>query len=406
MDIWITIKVAFKALVKNKMRTFLTMLGIIIGVGSVIAMISIASGAQKDMSSRIESSGTNMLMIFASSGKRRGGISRGWGSIQTLKVDDCEAIMKYCPHVEYASPQIRVTARLIYKNQNWSTAVRAGNEHYVDIRNWGVQSGRSFTSSEVTSGAKVCMIGTVARDNLFGDENPVGKTIRINKIPFLVIGLLEEKGQSGWGGNWDDVVIVPYTTAMQRLYKKDYLTMITVSATDRQDISKAGEEITALLRQRHRIKKGEEDDFVIRTQEERLQAAGEMSKFLSLLLGSIASVSLLVGGIGIMNIMLVSVTERIREIGIRMAVGARQKDIMLQFITEAIVLSIVGGLLGVGLGYGISKLISIFAKWTTVVTIHSIILAMGFSGAIGLFFGFYPAWKASKLDPIEALRTE
>lgn len=406
MDIWITIKVAIKALIKNKMRTFLTMLGIIIGVGSVIAMISIATGAQKDMSGRIESSGTNMLMIFASSGKRRRGLSRGWGSVQTLTVKDSEAIMKYCPHVEYASPQIRVTARLIYQNQNWSTAVRAGNEHYIDIRNWSTQSGRSFTPSEIASGAKVCMIGTVVRDNLFGDGNPVGKTIRLNKIPFLVIGLLEEKGQGGWSGNWDDVAIIPHTTAMQRLYKRDYLPMVTVSATDREDISKAKDEITMLLRQRHRIKKGEEDDFLIRTQEDRLKAAGDTSRFLSLLLGSIASVSLLVGGIGIMNIMLVSVTERIREIGIRMAIGARQKDILLQFIIEAIVLSILGGIIGVGFGYGIARLISIFAKWTTVVTIHSIVLAMGFSGAIGLFFGLYPAWKASRLDPIEALRNE
>ncbi len=397
---------AIKALIKNKMRTLLTMLGIIIGVGSVIAMISIATGAQKDMSGRIESSGTNMLMVFASSGKSRGGLSRGWGSIQTLTVKDSEAIAKYCPHVEYASPQIRVTARLIYQNQNWSTAVRAGNENYIDIRNWGTQSGRSFTTSEVTSGAKVCMIGTVVRDNLFGDLNPVGKTIRINKIPFLVVGLLEEKGQGGWHGNWDDVAIIPHTTAMQRLHKKDHLSMVTVSATDRYDISKAKEEIKMLLRQRHRIKKGEEDDFIIRTQEDRLQAAGDTSRFLSLLLGSIASVSLLVGGIGIMNIMLVSVTERIREIGIRMAIGARQKDILLQFIAEAIVLSLLGGIIGVGFGYGVSKLISIFTKWTTFVTIHSIILSMGFSGAIGLFFGFYPAWKASKLDPIEALRNE
>jgi len=319
-----TIRVALRSLIRNKLRTFLTMLGIIIGVGSVIGMIAIATGAKQSMNDRIEASGTNMIMIFASSGKRRGGVHFGMGSIQTMTPDDADAIMKYCKHVEFASPQIRTVVRIIYKNQNWSTAARAGNEYYHNIRNWKVDRGRFFSEAEVKAAAKVCVIGDVIRDKLFGTEDPIGKIIRVNRQPFRILGVMETKGQEGWGGSWDDVIIIPYTTSMRNFYNRNNIRMITASATDRLDINFAKDEITDLLRQRHRIRKGEEDDFRIRTQEDRLQRAEDTSKFLSLFLGAIASVSLLVGGIGIMNIMLVTVTERIREIGIRMAIGARR----------------------------------------------------------------------------------
>lgn len=406
MNIWIIIKVAVKALMSNKMRAILTMLGIIIGVGSVIGMMAIATGAQNDMTSRIESSGTNMLSILAHSKRKHRGVSYGRGNVRTLTVKDCEDMMKYCNHVAYSSPQLRVVGRAIYRNQNWSTSVRAGNEHYAEIRKFNTIKGRFFTKQEVQSAAKVCVIGDIVKDNLFGDEDPVGKIIRINKIPFTVIGLLESKGQSGFQGSFDDLIIIPYTTAMQRMYKESYLPGVVASATDREDISKAKEEVSQLLRQKHRIKEGEEDDFEIRTQEDRLEMAGNTSRFLSLFLGAVASVSLLVGGIGIMNIMLVSVTERVREIGIRMAIGATQRDIMMQFVTEAVVLSCLGGVLGIGLGYAAAWIIKLIAKWQTAVSIQSIILSVSFSAAIGLFFGLYPAWKASRLDPIEALRNE
>lgn len=406
MSIINTITLALKTLSRNKMRTLLTMLGIIIGVGSVIAMVAIASGAKEDMTKQIESAGTNMLTIFSSTGRRRHGVRMATGSVNTLTVADSEAIMNDCRHVEYSSPQIRVMGHTIYGNQNWSTTVMAGSEDLFDIRNWRVSSGRSFVKNEVVSSSKVCVIGDVVRDNLFGGEDPIGAVIRINKIPFRVIGVLEAKGQSGGGGSFDDVVIIPYTTAMQRMYKRTNLGMIVASAANRTDIEKAKDEITQLLRQRHRIKKGDDDDFMIRTQADRLEAAGETSAFLTLFLGAVASVSLLVGGIGIMNIMLVSVTERIREIGIRMAIGAKQRDILLQFIVESIVLSSTGGIIGIGLGYLGAWAISALAKWSTMVSIQSIMLSISFSMAIGLFFGLYPAWKASRLDPIQALRKE
>ena len=406
MDIFMTLKVAIKTLTRNKMRTFLTMLGIIIGVGSVIGMIAIATGAKKKMNDRIQSSGTNMIMVFASSGKRRGGMHHGWGSIQTLTPADAEAMMEQCKYVQYASPQIRSTGRMIYKNQNWSSAVRAGNEYYLKIRNWGMASGRFYTKEDVAAKAKVCVIGDIVRDQLFGTEDPVGKVLRVEKIPFKIIGVLEKKGQEGFGGKWDDCIIIPYTTMMQRIDKKDYIRMIAASATSMKDMDKATEEITELLRYRHRIRKGADDDFHIRTQEERMERAESTSKFLTIFLGSVAGVSLLVGGINIMNIMLVSVTERIREIGIRMALGARQKDVLLQFLTESIVLSFTGGLLGVGLGYLLAWVISLIAKWDTVVSMDSVLISVIFSMCIGLFFGLYPAWKASKLNPIEALRHE
>jgi len=406
MDIWITIKVAIKALFKSKMRTFLTMLGIIIGVGAVIGMLSIARGAQYNITKSIESMGTNVLFIIASS-RTKGGVRGGWGSITTLKVDDAIAIQKECPHIKYASPLVTVSGRIIYKNQNWGTQVNGVNEHFQYINDLNIGNGSFFGSQETTSASKVCVIGPVVQENLFAwDENPVGKIVRINRIPFKVIGVLESKGSSGGHQDPDDVIFIPYSTAMQRMYRKDYIMMIMASATDRDDISLAKVEVEQLLRQRHRIKKGQEDDFMIHTMEEIMKMVGEFTKTFTILLGAIASVSLLVGGIGIMNIMLVSVTERIREIGIRMAIGARPKDILCQFLIEALVLSLAGGILGIGLGYLISFIIGKMAKWPSIITPASVVLALSFASGVGIFFGFYPAWKASRLDPIQALRHE
>lgn len=406
MDIWITIKVAIKALMKSKMRTFLTMLGIIIGVGAVIGMLSIARGAQYNITRSIESLGTNVLFIIASA-ETKGGVRGGWGSITTLKVDDSEAIQKECQHIKYSSPMITVMGRVIHKNQNWGTQVNAVNEHFQYINDLNMSKGNFFGAQETTSASKVCVIGPVVQENLFAwDENPVGKTIRINRIPFKVIGILESKGSSGGNKDQDDVIFIPYSTAMQRMYRKDYIMMIMASATSRDDVALAKEEVTQLLKQRHRIKPGQDDDFMIHTLEEIMKMVGEFTKTFTILLGAIASVSLLVGGIGIMNIMLVSVTERIREIGIRMAIGARPRDILCQFLIEALVLSLAGGIMGIGLGYLISLIIGMIAKWPSIITPSSVLLALTFASGVGIFFGFYPAWKASRLDPIQALRHE
>ena len=405
MDIWLTVKIAIKALFRNKMRAFLTMLGIIIGVGAVVGMLGIARGAQDSITKSIESMGSNNLYIFASS-RTKGGVRGGWGSIQSMKVADSKAIMAECPHIEYATPYITVSGRAIHKNKNYSTTVYGVNEYLPIIGSWNIDQGNFFSEQEVVSAAKVCVIGQEIVDNLYDmDENPIGTIIRINKIPFKVIGVLESKGTSGANNN-DDVIFIPLTTAMQRLYRYDYIMMIMASATDREDSAKAKNEVEMLLRQRHKIKKGDDDDFQIMTQEEIIKMVEDQLKVFAILLGAIASVSLFVGGIGIMNIMLVSVTERIREIGIRMAIGATAKNIRDQFLIEAIVLSLMGGILGIGLGYLITYIISKAAKWPVIVSFESIFLAIAFSTIIGVFFGFYPAWKASNLDPIEALRQE
>ncbi len=408
MNLWRTSKVAFRALGRNKMRSFLTALGIIIGVGAVISMVSIGEGAKRGVQDRFNSMGTNLL--FVSPGSRsRGGVHSGFGGFNTLKPEDAEAIEQQCDAVRYTSPSVSTRAQVVYGNKNWNTSIQGTGARYPEIRNWRVETGTFFEEGHVKSAAKVCVLGSEVKKNLFESEEAVGQVIRINRIPFRVLGVLESKGESGGWFNRDDMIVVPYTTAMKRLMGRDYLSSIDIQAVSMEKTAEAKQQIEELLRLRHKIAPGAEDDFTVRNMTEVAEGAAEATKIMTILLGSIASISLLVGGIGIMNIMLVSVTERIREIGIRMAVGAREKDILLQFLTEAVVLSVMGGVIGIFFGVGLSKLlvhVPIFSQFKTAVSVNSIALAFLFSASVGIFFGFYPARKASRLDPIEALRYE
>ncbi len=408
MNIMKILRVSFRALGRNKLRSFLTILGIIIGVGAVIAMVSIGEGAKAAVQARFNAMGTNLL--FVSPGNHNfHGLSSGTGGWNTLKIEDALAIEANCPSVKSTSPNADTRAQIVYNNKNWNTRIQGTGSRYPEIRNWVVGSGSFFDEAMVKMGAKVCVIGSDIRTNLFPDEEPLGKIIRIKKIPFQVLGVFQSKGDSGGWFNRDDIIAVPYTTVMNRLMGVTYLDDIDVQAVSADKTAEAQREIEELLRLRHRILPGSDDDFAVRNMSDIAASAAESTQILTVFLGSIAGISLLVGGIGIMNIMLVSVTERIREIGIRMAVGAREWDILLQFLSEAIVLSVFGGLLGIGLGIGLSKLIPmipIFSGWKGIVSVNSIVLACVFSGSVGIFFGFYPARKASKLDPIEALRYE
>ncbi|GMU51243.1 MAG: multidrug ABC transporter substrate-binding protein [Candidatus Xenobia bacterium] len=405
MTWYLTLRIAFRALLRNGLRTFLTMLGMIIGVAAVISMLAIGTGAQQSVSASIASLGTNTLIIMAGS-STTGGVRSGAGGRSTLTADDVQSILEECSAVGAATPMTQQGAQIVYQNQNWFTQVSGGGVDYPQVRNWPVVEGRFFTEDEVRVSAKVCVLGRVVADNLFAGDDPLDKVIRIRNVPMRVIGVLSEKGDSAFGGSQDDVILVPYTTAMRRIFRQDSLRTALVSARTPEDVERAKQQMTALLRERHKLAEGEEDDFTIRSQAEFAQAADESTRVFTMLLGGIASVSLLVGGIGIMNIMLVSVTERIREIGIRMALGARGKDILLQFLVEAVVISLLGGALGVALGYGVALLSAAWSQWPPVVTPGSIILAFGFSAVVGVFFGLYPAVKASQLDPIEALRHE
>jgi putative ABC transport system permease protein len=390
------------------MRSFLTALGIIIGVGAVIAMVSIGEGAKRGIESRFASMGTNLLFVSPGSQNQRG-VHGGWGSMTTLKEDDALAIGRECPAVLYISPSVSARAQTVYGNKNWNTSISGTGERYPEVRNWEVEFGAYFDEAMVRSAAKVCILGADLKTNLFEDEDPVGKVVRIKKIPFKVLGVLKKRGDSGGFGSRDDMITIPYTTAMRRLQGIDYIQSVDVRAVSSEALTEAVVQIQDLLRNRHRIAPGAEDDFTVRNMSEIAETAAQATQMMTVLLGSIASISLLVGGIGIMNIMLVSVTERIREIGLRMAVGAREIDILLQFLTEAIVLSLMGGLIGIGFGLGASRLIKkvkMFSAFNTVVSLESVLLAFFFAAAIGIFFGFYPARKASRLDPIEALRYE
>jgi putative ABC transport system permease protein len=390
------------------MRSFLTALGIIIGVGAVIAMVSIGEGAKRGIESRFASMGTNLLFVSPGSQNQRG-VHGGWGSMTTLKEDDALAIGRECPAVLYISPSVSARAQTVYGNKNWNTSISGTGERYPEVRNWEVEFGAYFDEAMVKSAAKVCILGADLKTNLFEDEDPIGKVVRIKKIPFKVLGVLKKRGDSGGFGSRDDMITIPYTTAMRRLQGIDYIQSVDVRAVSSEALAEAVVQIQDLMRNRHRIAPGAEDDFTVRNMSEIAETAAQATQMMTVLLGSIASISLLVGGIGIMNIMLVSVTERIREIGLRMAVGAREIDILLQFLTEAIVLSLMGGLIGVGFGLGASRLIKkvkMFSAFNTVVSLESVLLAFFFAAAIGIFFGFYPARKASRLDPIEALRYE
>lgn len=403
-----TFKISLRALRVNKMRSALTMLGIIIGVGAVIAMLAIGTGAGEQVARQIAGMGSNLIMVVPGS-TTAGGVRMGFGSRSTLTTADAEAIARDCPAVAYVAPIMNGTAQVVYGNQNWATGVYGTSPEILAVRDWPLKSGRIFSEQDVRGANKVCVLGQSVVDNLFGDADPVGQIVRIKNAPFTVIGVLETKGQSLMGQDQDDTIFIPVTTAQKKLFGTAFPGMvrhIMVKARGPEYLESAEEQIKALLRQRHRIGQRQDDDFTVRNLTQMMQAAKESADVMTLLLGAIASVSLLVGGIGIMNIMLVSVTERTREIGIRLAVGAKAWDIRLQFIIEALTLSLLGGIIGIILGVSASYLLAPLFQFPPVVSPLSILLAFGFSGLVGIFFGFYPAYKASLLNPIDALRYE
>ncbi len=405
MNFTSTFRLALRALARNKMRSALTMLGIIIGVGAVIAVVSIGQGAQYMVQQGIQAMGTNVVFIAAGSG-RPGGIRVGYGGVKTLTIDDMKAILREIPLIKEAAPSVNSRRQVIYGNQNWSTSVTGTTPNFFEIRNWSIQAGSVFSDEEVDLAANVCVIGTTVARNLFLDENPVGKTMRIGNLPFRVDGVLESKGQNVIGQDQDDAIYAPYTTVQRKISGITWVQFINASAISPVASVAAVNPITSLLRERHRIRPGDDDDFFVRTQSEVANLMNQTQSVMTLLLGGIASVSLLVGGIGIMNIMLVSVTERTREIGVRMAVGATERDVQRQFLVEAVTLSMMGGAIGIFFGLVGSALISNFLSWPTLVSIKAIVTAAIFSAAVGIFFGYYPARKAAQLDPIEALRYE
>ena len=403
-----TIKIALAAIKVNKMRSGLTMLGIIIGVGAVITMLAVGTGARRMIAEQIASIGSNLLIILPGA-STAGGMRMGAGTQPTLSMGDAEAVRKDVPEVEEVAPILGGTAQIVYGSENWSTNVSGTTPGFFFIRDWRVESGRLFTEEDVRSATKVCVLGRTVAYNLFGGIPPVGQSVRIKNVPFIVIGVLEEKGQSPIGADQDDTILIPVTTAQKKIFGTAFpgmVRIISVKARSAEDLSRAERKITELIRQRHHIGAKQEDDFTVRNITQMMQAAEQSTKVMTLLLGAVASVSLLVGGIGIMNIMLVSVTERTREIGLRMAVGAKIWDIRLQFIIEAVILSVIGGAFGIFAGIGGSILVSNLAGWNTAVSVFSVLLAFSFSAIVGVFFGFYPAYKASFLDPIEALRRE
>jgi len=384
------------------------MLGIIIGVGAVIAMIAIGSGAKARIQEQIASMGSNLLIVLSGSATS-GGFRHGSGSVPTLTVEDAKAVASELSAVKYSAPVLQGITQVVFGNQNWSTITFASTPEALLIRDWPIIKGRTLTQADIDGATKVCLLGQTVADNLFGEMDPVGQVVRIKKFPFTVVGVLSVKGQTTWGQDQDDVVYVPLTTGQRLLFGQQFPGMvrsISVQATGPDTMKLAEEQITQLLRQRHRLRANQENDFFVRNLTEAFSAAEESAKVMSILLGAIASISLLVGGIGIMNIMLVSVTERTREIGIRMAVGARGRDVLWQFLVEALVLSLIGGIIGLLLGVGASRLISHFFKWPTLISPQALLLSFSFAGGVGIFFGFYPARKAAKLDPIEALRYE
>jgi putative ABC transport system permease protein len=405
MNLREVIRVALRALARNKLRTLLTMLGIIIGVGAVICTVAIGQGAGQQVQQQIQSLGENMIMVFAGS-VNSGGIRMGSGATKTLTVDDFQAISAHVPNVSAVSPQVGASVQVVNGNQNWSTRASGVSPEFFDIRSWPVVSGSTFSQRDVDVASDVCEIGSTVATQLFGEQDPVGQTIRVQNLPFRILGVLETKGQSSFGQDQDDTLIMPYTTMQKKIAGISWVQMIMVSATTHEAMAGVQTAVATLLRQRHHLRPGEDDDFIVRSPDELAQASANTANIMTLLLASVASVSLLVGGIGIMNIMLVSVTERTREIGVRMAVGATESDVQRQFLSEAMVLSSMGGLIGIALGIVGSIAISHFLSWPTLVSTVSVLVAALFSAIVGIFFGYYPARKAAQLDPIEALRYE
>jgi putative ABC transport system permease protein len=407
MDFIAILRIAWRALARNKLRSGLTMLGIIIGVGAVIAMVGVGQGANSQVQSQIANMGTNLLVVLAGSANMSG-VRTGSSAVKTLIVDDMTAILRECTAVKEAAPGVQTRAQVIYQNQNWapSGGITGTSPEYFDVRSWPIKEGVAFDKSEVDRAGNVAVLGTTVVDTMFGGEDPLGKTIRIKNLPFKVIGVTSSKGQSSFGQDQDDIVFVPYTTVQKKLAGITWLQTIHVQAISQEATGLAQQQIETLLRERHRLRADEDNDFMVRNLADVAQLAEESGRVMTLLLGSIASVSLIVGGIGIMNIMLVSVTERTREIGIRMAIGATESDVQRQFLIEAVVLSLMGGILGIIMGVTSSSIISKVLRWPTQISPVAIVVAVFFSIGVGIFFGFYPARKAARLDPIEALRYE
>jgi putative ABC transport system permease protein len=405
MDFLAILRIAIRALTRNKMRSLLTMLGIIIGVGAVIATVGLGQGAQQQVQDQIASMGTNLLYVSAGS-VNKGGIRLGGGATKTLVDDDMKAILQEVPTIAEAAPGAGASAQVVSDNQNWYTRVTGTEPQYFDIRNWPFAQGGNFTDDDVTRATNVVVLGATVQQNLFGNANPVGQTVRIGTLPFQVVGTLQPKGQSGLGQDQDDGVYVPITTLQKKITGQDWLQYIMASATSQPASYAAQGQITSLLRDRHRIRTGQDDDFSVKNLADVAQLADQSSQVMTLLLASIAGVSLIVGGIGIMNIMLVSVTERTREIGIRIAIGATESDVLRQFLSESVVLSVSGGIAGILFGVAAAITITRVFGWDILISPTAVVAAVLFSMAVGIFFGFYPARKAALLDPIEALRFE
>lgn len=399
------LKVAFRSIMKSRMRSLLTALGIIIGVAAVVVMVAIGDGAQKQVEDQISSLGSNLIVITPGA-SASGGVNRGMGSFNRFTFDDVEKVKDEATLITGVTPIVRSGGQVIGGVGNWFTQIQGVSPDYLEIRAWKLKSGEFFTERDVLARAKVCVLGSEVAKNLFPDDDPIGQQIRIRNVPFKIIGVLTEKGQTSVGTSNDDIILAPSRTVHERLSGGRFIGSIQVSAVSPAQIPKAKEELRKIMREAHKLTQGEEDDFTIQDQADLATAATETSKILTILLGSVAGVSLIVGGIGIMNIMLVSVTERTREIGIRLSIGARASDILIQFLTEAVVLSLAGGILGVALSFGVSYLLNNYTSQAANIQPEIIFLAFGFAGAIGIFFGFYPARKASKLNPIDALRYE
>ena len=404
------VKTALRSLLGNRTRSILTMLGIIIGVGAVITMVAIGRGAAQQVDSFVSGFGANLLILMPAPPNSTG--ARGAaGSGNSITLSDCDAIAQESFSIARVAPEVNASAQVIYGNSNWNTSILGSTPDILPVRTWEMQSGECFTEADVKSAAKVCILGQTVAKELFGYSDPIDSVIRIKSVPFRVIGTTKPKGANSWGQDQDDVIIVPVTTALRRLVRMgggrvDSVRRVNIQAKDRNSLTSAQSEMTAILRQRHKLTEGVPNDFDIRNLTQAMENAAQTANVMSMLLGAVASISLLVGGIGIMNIMLVSVSERTREIGIRMAVGARPANVRVQFLTEAVVLSLLGGAIGITGGIAVSKAVTEIFSWATVISMQSIIIAVGFSAIVGVFFGFWPAWKASNLDPIDALRTD
>jgi putative ABC transport system permease protein len=406
MNFFNLLKIAYKALMRNKTRAFLTMLGVIIGISSVITMVSLGQSSQTSINKEISSMGTNLIMVMRAH-QQRGGVNIGSANVQSLKVSDVQAIKEKAKYVSKVSPVISASGQLVYGSKNWPGTLQGGNEDLLSIRKYELTAGSNFSAFDVASYSKVCIIGKTVADNLFQEgENPIGKNIRFGRIPFMVIGVLASKGQNQMGQDQDDIVITPYSTVQKRILAVDFIHTIMASAASEELADAASREISSILRETHHIAAGQDTDFEVRTQQEMLEMINSVSGFLTILLAAIASISLIVGGIGIMNIMYVTVTERTKEIGLRMSIGAKNRDILLQFLCESAILSLIGGIIGIILGLVLSHVVCNILNWETMISASSIVISFLVCSIIGIFFGWYPAKKAASLDPIHALRYE